>query len=93
MAAAADFLSISGYVEHKEDPEAEARIKAEIAAKAQREADEATAKAVAAAKARQDATTAAIKTVAAKAAAVSPPVKMVKPVKADALVDDDDATF
>jgi nucleoid-associated protein YgaU len=89
---AESFLAIPGYAEHKEDPEAEARRKAEIAAQAQREADEATAKAAAAAKARQDADAAAIKAVAAKAAAPAPaPVKAVKPAKADAA--DDDTTF
>jgi hypothetical protein len=77
------FLSIPGYVEHKEDPAADARRKAEIAAAAQREADEAAAKA------------AALKAVAPPAPSVKPvapvvPAKAVKPAaKADGAADDE----
>jgi hypothetical protein len=74
------FLSIPGYVEHKEDPAADARRKAEIAAAAQRAADEAAA---------------ALKAVTppappAKTVAPVAPAKAVKPAaKADGTADDE----
>jgi hypothetical protein len=82
---AESFLSIPGYVAHKEDPAAEARHKAEIAAAAQREADEAAAKAAAALKAA---------TPVKPVLPVAPAKVAVKPAaKADAAPSDDDTTF
>lgn len=77
---AESFLSIPGYVEHKEDPAADARRKAEIAAAAKLAADEAAA-------ALKAATTPAPP---AKPVAPVAPVKAVKPAaKADGTADDE----
>lgn len=95
---AAVFLSIPGYAEHQDDPEEEARLKAEAAAAAQREADAAAAKAAAAKEAAEKAKPAAG---ARKRAAAAPAPAPAAP-EADAATDpveeagksvDDDATF
>lgn len=80
---AESFLSIPGYVEHKEDPAADARRKAEIAAAAQRAADEAAA-------ALKAVTPPAPPAPPAKTVAPVAPAKAVKPAaKADGTADDE----